>query len=102
MFDRKDEMQSRYLRKHLRSSVEPPTHYVPSTADFATAVLSGMGWGYISDLQFETFGPQQRLVEFDAGSFIEVPLYWQQWKLSSSVLDEVANAVCEYAKQHLH
>lgn len=102
MFDRKDEMQSRYLRKRLRGFTTPPTHYVPSTADFATAVLSGMGWGYISDIQFETFGSRSGLVEFDEESYIEVPLYWQQWKLSSDVLDEVTDAVCRYAQQHLH
>lgn len=102
VFDRKDEMQGRYLRRHLRGTIQPPTHYVPSTADFASAVLSGMGWGYISDLQFETFRANQRLVEFDPGSYIEVVLYWQQWKLSSPALDRVKDVVRGYAERHLH
>jgi LysR family transcriptional regulator (chromosome initiation inhibitor) len=102
MFDRKDEMQSRYIRRHVRNGTEPPRHYVPSTADFASAVLSGMGWGYISDIQAETFGQNHELYEFDPGSSIEVSLFWQQWKLSSSVLDEVAKAVCDYAAANVH
>jgi LysR family transcriptional regulator (chromosome initiation inhibitor) len=101
MFDRKDEMQTRYIRRRARGNIEPPRHYVPSTADFATAIVSGMGWGYISDLQAASIKQNQRLVEFDPGSSIEVSLHWQQWKLPSKTLDQVALAVCEYAKAHL-
>src|SRR5215218_3008076 len=43
VFDRKDELQHRYLRDRLPGPAQPPTHYVPSSADFLTAIRLGMG-----------------------------------------------------------
>lgn len=96
-FDRKDDIQNRYLRRHGGVKVDPPTHFVPSIADYATAVLSGMGWGCVSELQFRGLHSRKRLIEFDPGSFVETPLYWQQWKLSSAALDRVAELVLDEA-----
>ncbi len=88
VFDRNDQMQDRYLRRRTRRRLDPPRHYVPGSADFREAVRLGLGWGMIPDLQGAT-----DLVELDPAGGIDVHLYWQQWRLRSAALDEVAAAV---------
>jgi LysR family transcriptional regulator (chromosome initiation inhibitor) len=41
------------------------------------------------------------LVELDARGAIDVTLYWQQWRLSSTILERVADAVRAQARQVL-
>ena len=92
VFDRHDALQDRYLQRRARRRLDPPRHHVPASADFLEAVRLGMGWGMIPDLQWDG-----DLVVIDPRGAVEVHLYWQQWKLSSPVLDLVASAVREAA-----
>lgn len=102
IFDKKDKMQNLYINKFARASTNPPCHYIPSTSDFSSAVLASMGWGYISDLQFETLSKRHSLVELESGSSIKTTLYLQQWKLSSETLNNAMSVICKYAKDNLH
>lgn len=99
VFDRKDELQHRYLRAHLGGRALPPVHYVPSTADFLTAVRLGLGWGMLPDAQ--TADDDTGLVGFDPSGAVDVVLHWQQWKLRSAPLDAVAAAVADAARRVL-
>ena len=72
-FDRKDELQSRYLRS-VAGDAAPPRHHVPASADFAQAVLLGLGWGMLPDAQ----AAGARLVPLDSDAAVHVDLYWQQ------------------------
>jgi LysR family transcriptional regulator, chromosome initiation inhibitor len=89
-FDRTDQLQDRYLKRRARRHVQPPRHYVPGSSAFAEAVRLGLGWGMVPDLQAE---PGNDFVDFDPDAAIDVPLFWQQWRLRSSALDCVASAV---------
>ncbi|MCS5715353.1 LysR family transcriptional regulator ArgP [Herbiconiux sp. CPCC 205716] len=90
VFDRRDELQHRFLRSlPVGAGLDPPRHYVPGSADFVEAVRLGLGWGMIPELQ----RPAQGLVELAPGAYIDVPLYWQQWQLRTRALDLAATAV---------
>jgi LysR family transcriptional regulator, chromosome initiation inhibitor len=89
-FDRADQLQDRYLRRRARRSPQPPRHYVPGSGAFAHAVRLGLGWGMVPDLQADA-GPE--LVVLDPDAVIDVPLFWQQWRLRSAALERVAAAV---------
>ncbi|MGV9722125.1 LysR family transcriptional regulator ArgP [Nocardia beijingensis] len=93
LFDRKDDLQDRLLRRRSRTPLDPPRHYVPSSTAFATAVRLGLGWGMLPDLQTH----DDRLVSIDPGVVIDVPLYWQQWRLDSPALGAVAAAIAAEA-----
>ena len=97
VFDRSDDLQHLHLRARGVDPGQPPTHHVPSSADFLTAVRLGMGWGMVPDLQ-DTEGDLQVLDEDGA---VDVVLYWQQWRLRSPSLDRVADAVRTAARRHL-
>lgn len=101
VFDRKDDLQHRYLRRRSRRELDPPAHYVPSSADFLAAVRLGLGWGMVPDLQAQPYEQSGALVELDPAGASRITLYWQQWKLRSPSLDLVAEAIRGAAHRHL-
>ena len=56
----------------------------------------GLGWGMVPDLQ-----ASGDMVELDPRGVIDVHLYWQQWRLRSASLDQVASAVRASAAEAL-
>jgi LysR family transcriptional regulator (chromosome initiation inhibitor) len=101
VFDRKDDLQHRYLRRRTRRRLDPPAHYVPSSADFVNAVRLGLGWGMVPDLQAQAYEDSGALVDLDPAGASRIRLHWQQWKLRSPSLDLVAEAIRAAAKIHL-
>jgi LysR family transcriptional regulator (chromosome initiation inhibitor) len=101
VFDRKDELQARYLRAVTRAAVVPPRHFVPASADFAVAVELGLGWGMLPEAQSGAAVRSGALVVLDTSRTVAVPLYWQQWNLRSTTLDAVAGAVLAHARAAL-
>ena len=99
VFDRKDDLQHRYLHARAGSDVAPPVHYVPASADYVAAVTLGLGWGMVPDLQAR--GVTAELVDLDPAGALDVVLYWQQWKLRSATLDRVREAVLAAAGREL-
>jgi LysR family transcriptional regulator (chromosome initiation inhibitor) len=97
VFDRKDDLQHRYLRRRLGRDADPPAHHVPASADFLTAIVLGFGWGMVLDLQ-QAHG---ELVDLDPDGGVDVVLHWQQWKLRSPSLDRVREAIQEAARDQL-
>lgn len=91
-FDRRDDLQSQWLITRGVPTGEPPRHRVPASQDFATAVALGFGWGLLPDFQSAHGLADGTLVRL-GGDPIDVPLFWQQWNLTSPLLDEVADEV---------
>jgi LysR family transcriptional regulator (chromosome initiation inhibitor) len=100
VFDRADELQHAYLRRH-GAGLDPPTHHVPSSADFLAAVVLGLGWGMLPDLQSR--GPERdgALAELDPAGATDVVLHWQRWALRTPSLDALTDAVVTTAGRHL-
>jgi LysR family transcriptional regulator (chromosome initiation inhibitor) len=99
VFDRKDDLQHRYLHARAGHDVAPPVHYVPASADYVAAVALGLGWGMVPDLQ--AGGVTTELVVLDPAGAVDVVLYWQQWRLRSTTLDRVREAVLAAAGHEL-
>ena len=97
VYDEKDDLQDRYLRRRHRTTAPPPRHFVPATHEFGRAIELGLGWGMMPDLQLEGL-PPGALQPLTASAHLDVPLYWQQWRLTSAALDHVAAAVADAAK----
>ncbi|GAB6902902.1 LysR family transcriptional regulator ArgP [Kineosporia succinea] len=97
-FDRQDGLQHAFLP----SGHGAPRHYVPTSDDFARAVRAGFGWGMLPEQQCLEDLDAGRLVELAPGRPVGVELYWQRWKLTSPLLDEVTRAVTAAAGRALH
>ena len=91
-FDAKDDMQDAHLRARGVDPSAVPHTFVPASVDMADAVRLGFGWAMIPDLQAGDTTPDD-LVVLDADGTTDVPLFWQQWRLRSSTLEAVADAV---------
>jgi len=99
-FDRRDDLQGRYLAAIGADPQTPPRHYVPASNDFATAVLLGMGWALLPEQQATAPLADGRLVGL-GGPPIDVPLYWQRWKLDSPLLARIEDTIVAAARTAL-
>jgi LysR family transcriptional regulator (chromosome initiation inhibitor) len=100
VFDRRDDLQDRYLRSTAPSAA-PPRHYLPSSADFARAVTLGIGWAMLPDGQSAEAESTGALVDLDPGRSIDVLLYWQQWEIFTTALADTARVLSAAAREHL-
>jgi LysR family transcriptional regulator (chromosome initiation inhibitor) len=103
VFDRKDDIQDAFLRRIAagRPTSGQPRHYVPASESYAAAVAAGLGWGMIPEVQAAPYRAAGTLVRLAADQAMDVPLYWQQWKLDSPPLAALAGAVARAAAEAL-
>ncbi|UOQ90434.1 LysR family transcriptional regulator ArgP [Agromyces endophyticus] len=99
-FDRRDHLQHDALHAAGLDPERAPRHYVPASNDFANAVKLGLGWGMLPEFQSDDELGRDELVRL-GGEPVDVPLYWQQWNLSSPLLDAVAEALAAEARRTL-
>ncbi|MEV1065651.1 LysR family transcriptional regulator ArgP [Streptomyces sp. NPDC050263] len=102
-FDRSDDLQDAFVRGLRRgaSGASPARHAVPTSEGFVTAVAAGFGWGMVPEAQSEALLRSGRLISLAPDRPLDVPLYWQQWKLDSPALAAVADAVTAAAARAL-
>ncbi|MGW8530538.1 LysR family transcriptional regulator ArgP [Nocardiopsis sp. NPDC055824] len=101
-FDRRDDLQDRFLRETTGREPSGPRHYIPASEDFARTVLLGFGWGVVPEPQCVAEIGAGRLVELAPGHPVDVRLYWQRWNLRSPALDRVSEVVRAGAAARLH
>lgn len=99
-FDRRDDLQTQWLMRRGVAAAAPPRHRVPASQDFATAVALGLGWGLLPGFQSAEALRAGELVRLGDDP-IDVPLYWQQWNLTSPLLDEVADEIVDEGRRML-
>ncbi|MED5811255.1 LysR family transcriptional regulator ArgP [Mycolicibacterium sp. 050232] len=86
-WNRDDALQDQLVRKAFRKDIVRPIHYIPTAEGFGAAVRAGLGWGmYPEELVDDDF---VRITE----QYLDVPLYWQCWKLDSSTVETITSAV---------
>lgn len=95
-FGKDDDLQLDFLRRHGVTTM-PPMSVVPSSAEFAVAVAAGVGWGMIPVMQLSEIDAE--LVPITAAPEVDVPLYWQHWKLASDRLSRLTSALTRAAEQ---
>jgi LysR family transcriptional regulator, chromosome initiation inhibitor len=95
-WNRDDALQDMLVRKVFRRNIGRPQHFVPTAEGFGAAVRGGLAWGMFPDT---LAAPHLR-----DGSFVrvthvrlDVPLYWQCWKLDSPMVEKVTDAVTSAA-----
>lgn len=93
VFNTKDELQSRWVRRLCRRHVELPRHTLPSSTAFVTAALAGMGWGLHPESLVSHHLHSGALVELMPHSALDIPLYWQQARAASTLLDGLTHEV---------
>lgn len=93
VFNQKDQLQARFLRRLSRRRLVPPQHRVPGTHGFIHAAVQGLGWGMNPDVLVGPLLERGELVELVPGEALDVALYWQHWSLEAEVLRALTAAV---------
>jgi LysR family transcriptional regulator (chromosome initiation inhibitor) len=76
-------------------------HYVPAAGAFVEAIRLGLGWGMLPE---EVARPGIAAGHYQAifpERHLDVPLYWQYWRIESDVLSDLTAAVQAAAAQAL-
>lgn len=91
-WNRDDALQDMLVRKVFRRDIARPQHFVPTAEGFGAAVQAGLGWGmYPETLAADRLGDGS-FVRI-AKAHLDVPLFWQCWKIDSPTVNAVTDAV---------
>lgn len=101
VFNVKDTLQERWVRRLCHRHVELPRHTLPSPHAFVTAALAGMGWGMHPQALVAPHIERGALVELVAHSALDVPLHWHTARAASSLLDGLSGALLDAARSAL-
>lgn len=101
VFNAKDDLQARWVRRLCHRDVELPRHAVPSAHAFVTAALAGMGWGLHPQALIAPLLATGALVELVPDTALDVPLYWQHARAASSLIDGLSREVVAAAARAL-
>ncbi|BCY14189.1 LysR family transcriptional regulator ArgP [Actinoplanes sp. L3-i22] len=92
-FDRKDTLQHRFVRSLGDGPAHMPTHYVPSVSAFNEAVRLGLGWAVVPETLARGYLDSGEYREVAPGRHLDIPLYWQHWRLDSKLLELLTETV---------
>lgn len=101
LFNTKDELQARWVRRLCHRHIELPRHTLPSPRAFVTAALAGMGWGMFPETMIAPHLADGSLVELVPGTPLDVPLYWQTARAASGLLDGLTRQIVAAAREGL-
>jgi LysR family transcriptional regulator (chromosome initiation inhibitor) len=87
-----DGLQDMLLRKVFRRVITRPVHLVPTAEGFRAAARAGLGWGMYPEQTAAPAVAEGSFVRI-GDAHLDVPLYWQCWKLDSPIIETVTNAV---------
>jgi len=97
VFNRKDELQWRFIRRTTRARVAPPVHYLPTSTGFVDAAALGLGWCLAPEALVAPAIEAGRVVVLGVDRWLDVPLYWQHTAVRSDLLEHVGAALREAA-----
>lgn len=95
VFNRKDALQWRFVRRITRARLTPPIHYIPTSKGFVEAAARGMGWCLAPESLIAPGLQDGTLSLLDANRWLDVPLYWQHAAIRSVTLQQITQALRE-------
>lgn len=103
VFDRRDDLQDAFVRSLFSdgSGASRLRHHVPTSEGFCDAVVAGLGWGLVPESQALPLLRSGALTALEPAEPVDIPLFWQQWKLDSPALAAVADVVASAAARAL-
>ncbi|MCS3745553.1 LysR family transcriptional regulator (chromosome initiation inhibitor) [Xanthomonas arboricola] len=101
VFNRKDALQARFVKRITRTQLAPPTHYLPTSTGFVEAAARGLGWCLAPESMVTPAARSKQVVIVDPTRWLDVPLYWQYAAVGSSALQQLSQALREAAATSL-
>jgi LysR family transcriptional regulator (chromosome initiation inhibitor) len=91
-WNRDDALQDMLVRKAFRRHSSRAVHFVPTAEGFGGAVRAGLGWGMFPDALAAPHLADESFVRI-CDVHLDVPLYWQCWKLDGPLVKTITDAV---------
>jgi LysR family transcriptional regulator (chromosome initiation inhibitor) len=88
-----DALQEDFVHKVFHCRLDAPVHFVPTAEGNVAAIRAGLGWGMYPQML-----PLGDLVTINDGH-LDVPLYWQCWKLQSPLVQRITDVVRSAAQR---
>ncbi|WP_431040913.1 LysR family transcriptional regulator ArgP [Streptomyces sp. P1-3] len=103
IFDRRDDLQDAFVRSLSGegTGASRVRHYIPTSEGFCDAVAAGLGWGMVPEAQAAPLLRSGALTTLASGRPMDIPLFWQQWRLDSPALAAAADAIALVAAEAL-
>jgi LysR family transcriptional regulator (chromosome initiation inhibitor) len=101
VFNPKDALQARFMRRLTRADIDAPQHWLPHVGGYLRACVTGLGWGMCPTQMIGALVERGELVELAPGRHLDVDLYWQSWRLSIGWLDEFSGVLKQRAGEFL-
>ncbi|MDY0071635.1 MAG: LysR family transcriptional regulator ArgP [Thauera sp.] len=89
VFDRKDELQWRFVRRITRARLAPPIHYLPTSTGFVKAASLGLGWCLAPESLVQSALDDRKVVLIAPDRWLDVPLFWQHACVRSDTLQNI-------------
>lgn len=94
-FGSKDLMEAAFLQQELGEFTPSPDRrefHIPSYDGILDAVLAGLGWAMVPESSVWPLIEEGKLVQLHPAC-LDVPLYWQRWKVESVMLDRLTDSI---------
>lgn len=91
-WNRDDALQDMLVRRVFRRDIARPQHFVPTAEGFGAAVQAGLGWGMYPETLAAARLEDGSFVRI-AKAHLDVPLFWQCWKIDSPMVNAVTGTV---------
>lgn len=101
VFNRKDDLQWRFMHGITRARLAPPIHYVPSATAFVEGAALGLGWAMAPESLLQQHFADGTLKPIAPNRWLDVPLYWQCWAIRSGTLATVTDVLLAAARKGL-
>jgi LysR family transcriptional regulator (chromosome initiation inhibitor) len=102
VFDRKDELQWRFVRRITRAHLAPPIHYLPTATGFIDAAALGLGWCLVPESLLQSALLEGRVAYIAPDRSLDIPLYWQHAAIRSDTLQNISAELRRTAGNALH
>lgn len=101
VFNQDDQLQHQYLQD-IAGTAPQRVHLCPSSEGFVRAVLAGLGFGLLPELQSQHLLDSGQLLDLSPGYHLDTPLYWHYWQSESPLMQRLRQRIILTAREHLY
>ena len=102
VFDRKDRLQANFMLKYFGLHDDAyPRHFIPAADPYMQAVVHGLGWGMLPELQMRDLRESGLLVDIAPNRPTDFALYWHSWKVQSPRMERLSRVLVTQARKML-